>query len=66
MKMTAKSAFTGKHQAVAEKKDGGKETGNLNTEQFTISASNSRNLSMQQGTSCSPGSQGFPSHDRAK
>lgn len=31
--MTAKSPFTVKHQAVAEKKDEGKETGYLNTEQ---------------------------------
>lgn len=66
--MTAKSAFTVKHQAVAEKKDEGKETGYLNTEQFMISASNSSDLSTQQGTTCSPGSQGFPSQgsDRAK
>lgn len=66
--MTAKSPFTVKHQALAEKKDEGKETGYLNTEQFTISASNSSDLSTQQGTTCSPGSQGFPSQgsDQAK
>lgn len=66
--MTAKFPFTVKHQAVAEKKDEEKETGYLNTEQFTTTASNSSDLSTQPGTSCSPGFQGFPSQgsDRAK
>lgn len=49
--MTAKFPFIVKHQVVAEKKDEEKETGYLNTEQFTITASNSSDLSTQPGTS---------------
>lgn len=64
----SKIPFHSKASSSCEKKDEGKETGYLNTEQFTTSASNSSDLSTQQGTSCSPGSQGFPSQgsDRAK